>query len=71
MGQIILKVLRNPRPNPNFYYYIGTKCLQDIKFLTIMSGKEKIQKAVKEEQEAFAKLIIQRKLAEQLLKERV
>ena len=34
-----------------------------------MSGMEKIAKAVKEEQEAFAKLIAQRKLAEQLLKE--
>ena len=34
-----------------------------------MSGKEKIQKAVKEEEEAFARLIAQRKLAEQLLKE--
>ena len=34
-----------------------------------MSVKEKTQKAVKEEQEAFAKLIAQIKLAEQLLKE--
>ena len=34
-----------------------------------MSGKEKTQKAIKEEQEAFARLIVERKLAEQLLKE--
>ena len=34
-----------------------------------MLGKEKTQKAVKEEQEAFARLVVERKLAEQLLKE--
>ena len=34
-----------------------------------MSGKEETQKPVKEEQEAFARLIVERKLAEQLLKE--
>jgi len=32
-----------------------------------MSGKEKTQKAVKEEQEAFARLVIERKLTEQLI----
>ena len=32
-----------------------------------MLGKEKTQKAVKEEQEAFARLVIERKLTEQLI----
>ena len=69
IGQMILKVLKNPHHNSNFHYYVRTNNLQDIKFLTIMSGKEKIAKAVKEEEKAFAKLIAQRKLSEQLLRE--
>ena len=32
-----------------------------------MLGKEKTQKSIKEEQEAFARLVIERKLTEQLI----
>ena len=38
-----------------------------MQYLTILSGKKKTQKAVKEEQEAFARLVIERKLTEQLI----
>ena len=46
-------------------YYIFTKKIQ---LVTIMSGKEKLAKAVKDEEEAFGKLLAQRSLAEELLK---
>ena len=67
IGQLKSKLLRKPQPNLKYRYYVGTNCLQDIQYLTIMLGKEKTQKAVKQEQEAFARLAIERKLTEELI----